>query len=300
MRRRVFLLLFLVALAGCDLTEDDFRPQVVVEGFLIAGEPLPTIRLSETAPIEVGYSFEAQAISGAEVTITVDELGAAYELVESRDFPGNYLVPFSFSGPTSNVVPGARYRLDVRLPNRPDLVPAGEVVSAETFVPDTFRVIRPPADTLAYNVFGPGPAIDVTASGTDDRKAVFIFSVTALDPDTYGLTPTYADLIDDDDDAEDLVDSASPLLNEENYDQNADGTLRIRVPWLAIAYYGPNRFTANALDDALFDYLRSRDAQFNPTTLSPGEIQRVLSNVENGVGVFGSLARVSVETFIAE
>ena len=133
-------------------------------------------------------------------------------------------------------------------------------------------------------------------------RAISFDAIQALDPDNYELTPTIASLLEnaDDVDASDFVTTSSPLLNEGNYEQNPDGTLRLRVPWFAIAYYGPNRFSASALDDALYDFIRSRDAQFNPTTLSPGEIQRVLSNVENGTGVFGSLARVETEAFIAE
>ena len=51
MLRYAFLLTLAAALLGCDLAEDDFEPQVVVEGFLVANERLPAIRLSETAPI---------------------------------------------------------------------------------------------------------------------------------------------------------------------------------------------------------------------------------------------------------
>lgn len=295
--------LFLIVLAGCDLAEDTFETQVVVEGFFVSGEMMPAIRLSETAPVEEAYFFEDLALSGAEVSVTLfGEPGGPdirYPLIEHPDFPGNYVV--SVTEPAPRVLPGRRYRLEARLAGRPDLVAAGEAVSAETVTPGTFRVVRPPPDTVAYNIFTPGPAIDVTAPATDGGQAVFVFSISSLDPDNNDLTPTLADLIESTDaERGDFVNSASPLLNEDNYDRNADGTLTIRVPWFAIAFYGPNQFVVNSLDTALYDFLRSRDAQFNPTTLSPGEIQRAISNIENGVGVFGSLARVSVEAFIAE
>lgn len=304
MRRFPLFLLAALVLAGCDLAEEDFRPEVVVEGFLFADEPLPAIRLSETAPFGATYSFENYALSGADVRIVLlDEAGGEERSVpfaEVPDAPGTYL-PDTTDFPASRVLPGRRYRLEARLPDRPDLVPAGESVRAETTVPDSFRVVTPPPDTVAYDVFGPGPAFDVTPSETPGRQAVYLFTVTALDPGTYGLTPTIASLIEDTDaDPADFVNSSSPVLNEGNYDRNPDGTITIRVPWLAIAYFGPNRFTLHALDDAAYDFLRSRTAQFSPTTLSPGEIQDVLSNVENGTGVFGSFARVSVEVFVQE
>lgn len=300
--RRLTLLALLVVLAGCDLAEEDFQPQVVVDGFLVAGEVLSTVRLSETAPIDAVYSFEAFALSGAEVQVALLAEDGAVEQVypfrELQDFAGNYVAA---TLPLPRVLSGRRYRLEARLPDRPDLVPVGEAVRAETTVPDSFRVVTPPPDTVAYDIDAPSPALDVTPSTVPGRPAVFLFNVQALDPGTYGLTPTLAELIEDTDaEPGDFVETASPLLNEGNYDHNPDGTLTIRVPWLSIAFFGPNRFTANALDDALYDFLRSRNAQFNPSTLAPGEIQDILSNVENGTGAFGSIARVSVEVFIAE
>jgi hypothetical protein len=307
MPRFLLCLVALFALAGCDLSEDAFEPEVVVEAVLLAGEHLPTVRLSTTAPIDAPYAFDAYALSGAEVAVHL--LGDRGEAVETfvfaeavgqssgLDFPGNY-APME----AHRVLPDRRYRLTVAVPGRPDLVPAGEVVHAETAVPDTFRIVNAPPDTIRYAIFEPSPAIDVTRSLNPERQGIYVFNIEALAPDAYDLTPTIASLIEDSDDVgpEDFVETSSPLLNEGNYDENPDGTLRLRVPWFAIAYYGPNRLSANALDDALYDFLRSRDAQFNPTTLSPGEIQRVLSNVENGAGVFGSLARVQTSVFIAE
>jgi len=297
-------LLLALPLAGCDLAEEDFRPEVVVEGFLFANEFLPAIRLSETAPFSATYSFEEYALSGADVRIVLlDEAGGeelSVPFTEAPDVPGTY-VPDTTDYLVYLVRPGRRYRFEARLPGRPDLVPPGEIVRAETTVPDSFRIATPPPDTVAYDVSGPGPAFDVTPSETPGRQAVFLFTVTALDPDTYGLTLTIASLIEDTDaDPADFVNSSSPVLNEGNYDRNPDGTITIRVPWLAIAYFGPNRFTLHALDDAAYDFIRSRTAQFSPTTLSPGEIQDVLSNVENGTGVFGSFARVSTEIFVQE
>ena len=298
------LLLAALVLAGCDLAEEDFQPQVVVEGFLVADEFLPTIRLSETAPFGATYSFDAFALSDAEAELLLLAAGggieARYRLAENPDFPGNYVPTFPADAPT-RALPGRRYRLDVRVPDRPDLLPAGESVRAETVVPDTFSVVRPAPDTVAYDITRPGPAFGVTPSETPGRQAVYLFTITALEPETYGLTPTIASLIEDTDaDPADFVNGSSPVLNEGNYERNPDGTLTIRVPWFAVAYFGPNRFTINALDDATYDFLRSRNAQFSPTTLSPGEIQDVLSNVENGAGVLGSYARVSAEVFVQE
>ena len=41
---------------------------------------------------------------------------------------------------------------------------------------------------------------------------------------------------------------------------------------VAIIFYGPNRIFANALDDNLYDYIRSQSIQQGGSTFSPGEI----------------------------
>ncbi len=304
MTRPLSLLLLLALLAGCDLAEETFRPEVVVEGTLIAGQPMGKVRLSQSAPVEVPYSFEAFALSGATVRVallaadgSVEEVFPFQEDMKADSDAGTYRPT---ARPKPVVLPNRRYRLEVEVPAALGLVPAGTLIRAETTVPDTFRVARAIPDTLRYDIEAPSPPVDVSLRA-GPRQGVFIFNVRALAPALYPLTPTAASFVENGAlDPERAVVTSSPLLNEANYERLPGGALRLRVPWYAISYFGPNAFTVNALDDALYDFLRSRDAQFNPTTLSPGEIQRVLSNVENGIGVFGSLAQAdTVTTFIA-
>ncbi|MEM1042185.1 MAG: DUF4249 family protein [Bacteroidota bacterium] len=301
--RSALLLLALGFTAGCDLAEEDFRPDVVVEGVLIAEEPMTSVRLSESAPIGEVYAFERQALSGATVRVVL--LSASGESEQTVRFvedvggtgtnggPGVYVPELR---PKPVVQAGRRYRLEVEVPGERGLVPPGTLVRAETTVPDTFRIEAQPPPAISYDIDAPSPALDVTSSDAPGRQAIFVFNIRALEPERYPLTPLAAAFVEDGDlDAENLTSTSSPILNEANYARNADGTLRLRVPWFAINYFGPNVFTVNALDDALYDFLRSRNAQFNPTTLSPGEIQRVLSNVEHGLGLFGSLARARAD-----
>ena len=87
-------------------------------------------------------------------------------------------------------------------------------------------------------------------------------------------------------------------FNEDNYDVNPDGTLTIRYPWLGITFYGPNRLIANALDDNLYDFIRSQSVQQGGSTFAPGEIPNPLARVNGAHGVFGSYARVSFDLFV--
>jgi len=142
----------------------------------------------------------------------------------------------------------------------------------------------------------------VTRSRVPGRdQTYFIFVTEALDAREEQLTPFAKALFEDQDGEitiEELRINGAPILNEGNYDANADGTLTIKVPWLAIIFYGPNRLIANAIDDNLYDFIRSQSVQQGGSTFAPGEIPNVLERIEGARGVFGSYARIQQELFV--
>ena len=79
-----------------------------------------------------------------------------------------------------------------------------------------------------------------------------------------------------------------------------DGTALVQIPFLAFGFYGPQEVTLVSLDAAFQDFVETQAIQFAPTTLSPGEIPNVTTNVEGGLGVFGSFVRERVETTVTE
>ena len=279
----------LLVLSACDTYEqDDYADEIVVEAYLAAGEPLPEVKVSRTAPIDRFYRFEDFAVDDASVVVSLlDEAGgveARYPYVRAAE--GRYRP----AGQAVAVQPLRRYALEVDVPGE-----AG-TVRASTLVPGGFRVLDFTADTVRYQGTEQFQA-RVTRSDYPGRQSYYIFTLVALDT-SFGLTPFYADFVgDDDDDAqpEDFMRNASGLSNEANFDPNPDGTLTMRLPWVAIAFYGPNEIVANALDDNLYDFLRSR---LQGGTRSPGEMDNLLDHVDGGRGIFGSMARDSFTVFI--
>lgn len=320
-RLTVLLVAALAAVAsGCDgTTDDDFSPQIVVSAFLGAGEPLPAIRLSQTLPLLDVYTPEAAAVGGAQITLTLlapdgsDE--RAYPYVPGRD-PGVYVVQAGDVG----VVAGRTYRLDV-------VGPDGERLSATTTVPPDFDLLAGPEDEVVYGV-GQGPEVQITRSSTPERQAAFVASTRALAPDEfeavvvdgetryrrqnlpgrYGPVPVYQRFFDcaeadgtlvcEDDPTDGAVVGTSPVINEASYIDLGDGTLLVQVPFLAFGFYGPQEITLLSLDAAFQDFLQTQAIQGGGSTLSPGEIPNVTTNVEGGLGVFGSYSRETVTTTI--
>jgi hypothetical protein len=284
----LFFALLLIA-TGCDLYQQDtYEERYVVESYLLAQRPLGTVKLSTTAPADQAYSFDRQAVSGANVSVTLTAEGStpAQTVTYQEQSPGIY-EPSS----VHRVEPLGKYRLDISFPNSSDRI------QAYTVVPDTFRAVSTNQDTVIYQSTEQIEIV-TTPSFYPARQSIFVFNVLSLDPTESNLTPFYADAVSGDANVEDFVSNSSGIINEENYDRNPDGTLTLRIPWIGVAFYEENELVANAIDDNLYDFVRSQSVQLGGSTQSPGEIQNAIYNIDGAIGVFGSIAADTVQAFI--
>ena len=285
-----------VLLAACDsVATFDRDNEVVVEGYLVANEEFGQLRLSRVQPVEDSYDFGASAVRDAVVQVNLlapsGEVEASITYLEDPDRPGIYRAEQG-----SVVLPLRTYELVV------SVSATGERITSRTTVPGAYEVIDPGPDTVVYQS-EQRAEVFVTRSEYPGRQAVFVFSVESLEPSIESLTPFYLDVLDPDDDTdeedlEEFLINESPPLNEEGYDEISENVLRIQVPWLAFAFYGRNLLRSNALDDNLYDFIRSQAVQQGGSTFAPGEIPNILDRVEGGTGVFGSYSVVETEVFL--
>lgn len=282
------LVTFLLLLSGCDISTSTPDPEVVVEAYLQANAPLDSVFL--TRVVAADETFDPTAgISDADVQITqVAPDGTPVQtFVYEEAWDGKYA---PVDAADVRVQPRHTYQLRV-------LVPGGAPITASTTVPGAIEIVRAENVDVVYQ--GPQqPSLTVTRSESGRRQNVFVFTTTSqLDfsrPDDSlraQLTPFYADAIEDDQSARDLRVTSSGLLNEGNFTVNPEGTITIDLPWLAVAFYGANETAISAVDDNLFDFLRTQQAQQGG--LAPGEIPNVRDPIEGGAGVFGSYARAT-------
>ncbi|WP_420456742.1 DUF4249 family protein [Rubrivirga sp.] len=319
--RLTFVLALAVAVGGCDgFEDDDFTAQVVVSATLGAGEPLPPVALSESAPLLDVYDPDARAVGGATVTVTLLAADGSPE----RVYPYREVVAGRYLADTDDAaMPGRTYRLDVR---------AGDAtLTAQTTVPPAISLVEPPAETTVYGT-GQGPEVRITQTSTAARQSAFVTSTRALAPvdfvevevdgetryrsvpedGRFGLTSPYerflgcdrepdgVTLVCDFDPSENAIVGTSPVINEASYIPLGDGTVLVQVPYLAFGFFGPVQISLVSLDPALEAFVESQLVQGGGSTLSPGEIPNVTSNVEGGLGVFGSFARVIAQTTLVE
>jgi hypothetical protein len=288
-RLLVVLLVPVVAIVGCDPYEqDDYIEKYVVQSYQIADERLAPILLSTTSPINETYTFSGNAVSGATVEVRLLNAQGSVEKTHAyaMQSPGVYTVVDTLE----KVIPLRWYEMVIKIAGKPD-------ITARTLVPDRFETLDLNNNSIKYQS-SEQFEVDITLSSYPGRQNIYVFSIETLDRENAEFTPFYADILDEDD-REDVYINQSGIIFEGNYDIDPTrNTLKIKLPWIGIAFYGPNKITANVIDDALYDFIRTKDVQLGGSTLSPGEINNIASNVENGIGVFGSYARSSMNVFV--
>jgi hypothetical protein len=263
--------------------QDAYQERYVVSSYQEAMKPLADVTLTRTSPINQVYDFSNVAISGA--TVRIHELNVDGSVANVYDYAMVSAGIYRASNAAALVRPLTRYRLEIDIPGN------DELITATTLVPDTFRVRALNSRTLPYQ----GPEqfeANLTKSDYPGRQTYYVITTTALDT-TLGMTPFYAEFNDDD---RDVTTVSSGIINQLNYVALPDGSITVKYPWLAVAYFGPNRITFFAIDDNMYDFVRSASVQLGGSTTSPGEIENVISRIDGAIGVFGSMS--SAETVI--
>lgn len=283
------LVVLAASVTACDpYQQDDYVEKVVVQSWLVADEPLPVIRLSRTVPINEVYSFDKAALANALVDVRLLNASGQVE----RSFTYYTSEPGIYHPIEADVIvePLRRYELLVRISGKPD-------ISAQTLVPGRFLTVSQNNSVIKYQSTEQ-LELEVTRSVYPGRQNYYVFTIETLDPENAELTPFYADVLNENQ-RKDVFINQSGILFEANTELNpVTNTLKFKLPWIGVAFYGPTKITTNAIDDAMYNFIRTKDVQLGGSTLSPGEINNVATNVVNGIGVFGSFARSSVNVMI--
>lgn len=286
----LFILLFITACE--DYVEDDYQEYVVLEAYAVANQPLPEVRLSLALPLGEEYHFSDAALNEANVQIVLlDENGSEQDIfgyIHSSE-EGIY-VPEDLS---HRVLPRRTYRVDINFNNR------SEVLQAKTIIPDDFEIISEIPERIVYQSSKQLELVLSAKEKTLDQN-VYVFNTIAQDPVRENLAPFWKALIEDEDDVdiEEFYNHSSQLVNEGNFDQNPDGTIRFNYPWTSIAFFGENLIVVNSIDKNLSDLISSQEVQLGGGNISPGEIPNLRYNVEGGIGIFGGIVSDTIRTYV--
>ncbi|MEX0610079.1 MAG: DUF4249 family protein [Balneolaceae bacterium] len=281
--------ILLLSLQSCeDYAQDSYEEQFIVEAYLVAGRPLPNVSLFKTviADEKFNYGQDSYGVNNAEVEIRLLSTGPFSEIETVYSFGFESKGRYSTSN-VHEVLPLRTYELRIQFPDTEDSI------MAHTTVPDTFSIHPDLPDSIVYQ----SPErlqITLGVSKYPDRQSIFILNALGLNPKESMLTPFYQEVFESKGkDPRDLglfANNSTGIINEGSFVKNEDGSVRIEYPWSGFSYFEDNLLVANAIDDNLYDFVRSQTVQLGGSSLSPGEIQNVIYNIEGGIGVFGALA----------
>ena len=292
---------------GCDFLDpaaaEEEPPQVVVESYQVAGEPLKKIRLIRPVSIDSSFRRKQQGITDADVRVKLlDGDGSVVHSYAYRATGSGVYVPED----SAIVQPGRTYRLETVVPE------LEQPVTSETTVPDTFSITKGVKDSLIYQNRG-AFSFRITSGRSPSREKLYMISTYFLPPYSPPtdnemlqdfLTPRAKKLVrgtdnpagDDSYSPNSLRGNEWPPVSASAYTQHDDGTLSITHPWKNISFFGQNRITVRLIDENWYDFIRSHDAQQGSG--SPAEIPNVIDHVTNGTGVFASCAKVGFEVVV--
>ncbi len=278
----VGVITMLILFSGCeDPVPTDYVPQYVFTGYIYAGEYPTNILLTRSlSPLDT-FAYSQGEIPDASIMIWngVDTIDLIY-------VPGDTgSVGYYRAADTTEMIEADRtYQMRAELPD-------GAVLTASTHVPGQVEWIREPPTQIQY----PTDTIDLPAS-TDTLIWTpvpgvneYLIEVKAVDTLNYGLylePPTG----EPNRRIERFWEENVPRYNDVvrwGFVQNT----RVTVVWFAFKWFGLHDITVYAPDPALLEW-------FKQVRFGGNQYNALLSNIDGGIGVFGSATRQTVRGFL--
>lgn len=286
---RSFLILALITFAGlfvagcADPIPDDYVPEIVVEGFLIAGEPINHLRIYQSQPLSDTFSLRRAVITNAQVTLLEDGKPIPMQFVD--DSSGGMYKPID----TTFVVKyETAYELNVRA--------IGKTASATAKTQKRFSWIRRPADTLHYPgekyELQPADSLGISWEGQEGIVR-YVIGMECLDTLHYGeylnppTTDTNARVRKKD------FEEGTQIANERTR-YGFSMSSNTPVVWLAFKWFGRQKIVVYAGDNAFQEWFSlvafGQRSQYDYT----------LSNIQGGLGVFAGASKIEAPIFLAK
>lgn len=280
--RHLFTLIIIgsLFLVGCeDPVPQDYKPEVVLEAFLIVDEPIRDIRVYWTQSMTDTFSMDRAVIRDAQVVVR--QGATVIPLVFTADSVGGR---YAASDTSLRILPGTAYTVEARVGDK--------LVSGSTTTPVRIEWTKDARDTLQYpgraNELKPVDSLKIAWTSTGAAGQEYVLRMTCTDTTGYGiyLTPP-------------TQDTNRRIRDEEFDDDTPLGKTPVRLAfvqgpnvfsWNAFKYYGKHELTVFAGDRNFMNWFKqiTFTRQLNP----------LLGSVTGGLGVVGSASAVHDKIFV--
>jgi hypothetical protein len=258
----VMLISFLF-LAGCEESDSSFayEKRIVVTGLIEAGRSVDSIRLVYTGDPAKFYDPIEYAIRDAKVVIIGKDVSYVDTLKHDPTRPGRYYT----TDTTKIIFPTKSYRLSVTTSD-------GRSLSAETTVPDTFRLTfstLTDRSVIRYDPLAPVNKFEWTES---KLVGTYLPTISSMDVNAARIPRSFFN---------DTTSNPPPDKIGYRVGLPKDQT-STELPWIVLSYFGTTRFDVFAVDENYNSFLN----QF--VTGQGGELREIRYNVQGGLGFFGA------------
>lgn len=280
----IYCLPLLLLVNGCEdpIPTDDYIARPFVQGFLIVDEPIETILLSYSQPINKVYNHNNAIIKDADIIVYTKQ-DTMPLIFRNSEIGGEYYC----ADTTVKVKPMTQYFIRVRLKD-------GTELTASTTTPDRIRYTKPPKSVLQF----PSDTNNLNVADTslnlkwtpEKSTKEYLIRVTCLDTLEYGKY-------------------LNPATNESNYrrtrlfdsefDPRTDNpteygfitTTTVPTVWNAFKWFGPHEIVVYAADRNFAEWFKM--------SFTGNSLDFLKSNIKgNGIGVFGSASQAFATTLL--
>ena len=293
-----------VAIFSCgkgvvEVTNASFQPQIVVEGYLIAGRNVDNIHLTKNFRLDANLRNTDLVIADAQAAIIDESAGRRYPLVfqDSAYPPGdprrNRLnqAHYRYNGNDLVVAHGKTYALEVQA------VVEGKSLytRARTTVPNAgFRIARLNYDSLQYRQRdGAGEVAHFQL--TLERSPGIDFYVAALRPKTATTKNFIYDNPYSEEDTASVVDNFGDFTNSVLWIQDTpltEGQSLFDIFWWELWFYSEYEVVAYATDNNYKDFMLT----YQGVQEEDGNFHEAKFHLEgDGIGVFGAVVADTVQ-----
>jgi len=273
--KQLIILLFaaILIIAGCsqDSPLEPTNDQIVVRGYIYAGEPVNDIQITTTLPLG---SEEEKAPPVNDASVTLLKNGNSYALVPSAGDSGYY----HYEGDDLQIVPGDVFEIRVKY--------NGSVTSGKTTVPD------PPEDVAASSNKLTIPTSRIGFGSQDDSTR---FIILHWKEDASSLFYVVV---------ENIEENPEPINSFGGFGGNDKIRRRFvfpptnnnefRIQRFSVSSYGQHIAKVYRVNQEYADLYQSRNQDSR-------DLNEPLTNIENGLGVFSAFASKTVKfTVVSE
>jgi hypothetical protein len=265
MRALGFSFFALILTLGCH-TDSPLAPdksQVVVRGYLYAGEAVQDIRLTGTLPLGSDDTV-APPINSAQVSLF--KAGNKYDLVASAGDSGYYHYP----GADLTVVPGDEFQIQVSYENR--------LITATTTVPPAPQEVTISKSTLQLPDFDTMFEMREKGISMDSIRALTSLSVSWQD-ETDALYYVVVKNLEDNPVSSDTQFRGGPrtIISQ----PRPGGEYHINA--MMVTHYGKHEVRIYRVNQEYADLYQSRNQDSR-------DLNEPLTNIQNGLGVFSAFS----------